>query len=321
MNFPSNLKITRKIKISKANSLDNIKIFYLDEGNEGRIEYIKNDAENTKNSLEYTVSVKCLWENNLIFDLNIYLEKICIYLKKLHIFNSHLIINFSHLNEDLTSSQTILDLKNFSLSLPLFDDIPKYLETNFNTIIADDSCFIFRKRISNIKINLLIFFHNLNGEKSENYLDMIIFKNQSFFCDYVNFLNFILNNINFQKILKETFSCEIIDKSDLNKVKIKNENEKSLILIVSYEIENETNCSNNLNTQLMIKLTNEISIMMNSSVNYIKQKNMFLLLDKKEREVVTIYERNFTIISKSLISILKNVRKHYYYFLIFSDEK
>jgi hypothetical protein len=307
-NFPSNLKITRKIKIYKKNSEDNIKIFHLHDGNEGHVEYIKNENEKSKESLEYIIAIKSLNENNLILNFNLFLDKICVYLKKLHIFNSHLNLNLSLLNQDLTSTQTILELTNFSLSLPFFDDIPKYLETQFNTIIADDSCFIFTKNIPWMKINLLMFFHNLNGDKSENFLDMIIFKNRSFSNDSLNVSKFILNNVDFQKVLKENFSCVIIDKSDIHNVKIKNENEKSIIIIISYEILNDIDPIDNLQTQLIVSLTDEVSAMMKSSVNYLKEKNMFLLLDKKERDIVRIYERNFAIISKSLISVFKNVR-------------
>lgn len=210
-------------------------------------------------------------------------------LKKIHILNNHILINFNNKFKYSEQVENILEISNYSLCPPLFKDVPKYLQVSFDTILSLENLYFF----SNTNLEFFMLFHDFN--LNEFCLDTIICENNCYNAKSNFILRDLLKDANFNKNLLN-FSIKIKDAKDLNKVRIINENEKSLIIIINY---------NNYND--ISDLISNINEILRTSYLIIKEKNLFLVMDQKEREILKIYKRNYSIISESLLSFMKFV--------------
>lgn len=217
------------------------------------------------------------------------LENIATFIRKIYMFNLHLNISF-YVTLSNSEIETILELNNFTLAPPSFKEILEYLEKLFGDKIEN----YFVANSSNIQ--MLIMFHNFNlsTDSDDLFLDIIPNQNQNYDINSINLIRSITNNSNFSKTLLALYGIKIENSTDINKIKIKNINNKSIILILNIGfIDNEVNLIDQIN-QMLIALHKEI-----------KDKNLFLVMDEKERKILKIYEKDMNIISQSFLDILK----------------
>jgi hypothetical protein len=279
-------EINQKLRIYNRAFDKFTKIYKFGENDEISCDYVESDR-NQENLIEFCFSLTSDKMPNKILD------QCLTYMNKLHSFNFHLIFTVSIFNQNIKEYESLIDFHNFSLLIPLFDEIPKYLEHRFSQIITDDYCYMFTKNYSEGEIKLMVLFHNF--DQSGNYLDTIIYKNREFTRQSEKASKMLFQSEEFTKVLLDYFGITVLDSKDIHKVKIKSDNNKSLILIASL---------NNYNLNYLIR---DLIDMLKSAKQIIKEKNMLLLLNKTERESIQIYERDYAIISKSLIEVMKYV--------------
>jgi hypothetical protein len=223
-------------------------------------------------------------------------------LKKIHLINSHLNISLTFNNKIISYSNIILELKSYTLTIPDADMMKKYIEKNYEIEILKENYF----SVNTNGVELLIILYN-GFEKNENFMDLIISKNRLINSYSIDATKFILAGEKFKEILINNYNIKLSDTlSNINKIKIQNENNKSIFIIVNHNLEN---------------IENFIEIFINALTKLameIREKNILLLLNTKERKIFNEYERSFNVISRSLITIFKHVC---IYYLIFFTKK
>lgn len=202
--------------------------------------------------------------------------------------------------------ESILELNNFSLVKCGIDaDVfIEYLKRQLNCVIYQDSYFFLDyDSMNKFKIELMVVFHST--DEYNYFFDFISAYNNIYSYRNENLLENLINDQEFIFILNKYFHIFITDKTDLNRILIKNENKKSLMFILN--VVNSNISFEDLDFCAVKQIVFEIKKILIQLHLCIKQKNMFLLLDEKDRKILQIYERDMNIISRSLVEVYHNV--------------